>query len=139
MREVMLIIHFIGLAMGLGTAIGFLIFGNVASKLEKEDAKKFMLNAFSLIKMAQIGLVLLVISGLYLMTPFWATLPATPLLIAKLALVVILIVLVVVNSVAMDKAKKGDLLNQRKKIQPIGKIILLIVLLIVILAVLVFK
>lgn len=135
----MLIIHFIGLAMGLGTAIGFLIFGNVASKLEKEDAKKFMLNAFSLIKMAQIGLVLLVISGLYLMTPFWATLPATPLLIAKLALVVILIVLVVVNSVAMDKAKKGDLLNQRKKIQPIGKIILLIVLLIVILAVLVFK
>lgn len=139
MREVMLIIHFIGLAMGLGTGIGFQIFGNVASKLEKEDAKKFMLNAFSLIKMAQIGLVLLVISGLYLMTPFWATLPATPLLIAKLALVVILIVLVVVNSVAMDKAKKGDLLNQRKKIQPIGKIILLIVLLIVILAVLVFK
>ncbi len=41
MREVMLIIHFIGLSMGLGTSIGFMILGNVASKLAKEDAKKF--------------------------------------------------------------------------------------------------
>jgi len=138
MREIMLIIHFIGLAMGLGTGIGFLIFGNVASKLEKEDAKKFMLNAFSLIKMAQIGLVLLVISGLYLMTPFWTTLSATPLLITKLALVIILIVLVMANSIAMNKAKKGDLLNQRKKIQALGRITLITVLIIVILAVYVF-
>jgi uncharacterized membrane protein len=139
MREVMLIIHFIGLSMGLGTGFAFLIFGIVASKLEKEDAKKFMLNAFSLIKMAQIGLVLLVISGLYLMTPFWATLLATPLLIAKLTLVVILIVIVIVNSVAMGKAKKGDLLNQKKKIQALGRITLIIVLIIVTLAVLIFK
>ena len=134
----MLIIHFIGLSMGLGTGIGFLIFGNVASKLEKEDAKKFMLNAFSLVKMAQIGLVLLVISGLYLMTPFWSTLRATPLLIAKLTLVIILIVLVIANSVAMEKAKKGDLLNQRKKIQALGRITLIIVLIIVSLAVFIF-
>ena len=138
MREIMLIVHFIGLAMGLGTGIGFLIFGNVASKLEKEDAKKFMLNAFSLIKMAQIGLVLLVISGLYLMTPYWKTLPLTPLLITKLALVVILIVLVITNSVAMSKAKKGNFLNQRKKIQALGRITLLTVLIIVILAVYIF-
>jgi uncharacterized membrane protein len=138
MREVMLIIHFIGLSMGLGTGIGFLIFGIVASKLEKEEAKKFMLNAFSLVKMAQIGLVLLIISGLYLMTPFWASLAVTPLLIAKLTLVVILIVIVIVNSAAMGKAKKGDLPNQRKKIQALGRITLIIVLLIVILAVYTF-
>lgn len=134
----MLIIHFIGLAMGLGTGIGFQIFGNVASKLEKEDAKKFMLNAFSLMKMAQIGLVLLLISGLYLMTPFWKTLPSMHLLSTKLILVVILIVLNIVNSIAMSKAKKGDLLNQRKKIKTLGRIILLTVLIIVVLAVYVF-
>ena len=138
MRETMLIIHFIGLSMGLGTGIGLLILGNTASKLEKEDAKKFMLNAFSLMKMAQIGLVLLVISGLYLMTPFWTTLSVTPLLIAKLTLVVVLIVLIIVNSIAMNKAKRGDLLNQKKKIQALGKITLITVLTIVILAVLVF-
>lgn len=124
--------------MGLGTGIGFMILGIAASKLEKEDAKKFMLNAFSLAKMGQIGLVLLVISGLYLMTPFWETLPSMHLLITKLALVVILIVLIIVNSVAMNKAKKGDLLNQRKKIQTLGKFTLLTVLIILTLAVYVF-
>ena len=43
MREVMLIVHFIGLAMGLGTSFGFVFLGIAASKLQKEDTKKFML------------------------------------------------------------------------------------------------
>jgi len=139
MREVMLIIHFIGLAMGLGTGIGFMILGITASKLEKVEAGKFMLNAFSLAKMGQIGLILLVISGGYLMTPFWKTLPTTPLLIAKLTLVIILIVLILANAVAMKKAKNGDLVNQRNKIQTLGRISLITVLIIVILAVSVFR
>lgn len=135
MREIMLIIHFIGLGMGLGTGIGFIFLGKTASKLEKEEAGKFMINAFSLAKMGQTGLVILVISGLYLMTPFWKTLHATPTLITKLGLVVILIGLIVVNSIAMKKAKNGDLLNQRKKIQTLGRISLITVLIIIILAV----
>lgn len=135
MREVMLIIHFIGLGMGLGTGIGFIFLGKAASKLEKAEAGKFMLNAFSLAKMGQTGLVLLVISGLYLMTPFWKTLPANHTLITKLVLVVILIALIVANSIAMNKAKNGDLLNQRNKIQTLGRISLAVVLIIIILAV----
>ncbi len=134
----MLVFHFIGLAMGLGTGIGFMILGITASKLEKKEAGKFMLNAFSLAKMGQIGLILLVISGLYLITPFWKILPTTPLLIAKLILVVLLSVLVLANAVAMKKAKNGDLANQRNKIQMLGRISLITVLTIVILAVLVF-
>ena len=138
MREGMLVIHFIGLSMGLGTSIGFMVLGIAASKLEKEDAQKFMLNSFALSKMGQIGLILLVISGVYLMTPFWSSLSELPLLMAKLGLVVMLIALIVAISIAMKKAQKGDLQNQQKTIQTLGRISLLTVISIVILAVLVF-
>ena len=55
MREVMLIIHFIGLAMGAGTAFGFLFLGIASSKFEKKEGEKFMVNALFLGKMGQIG------------------------------------------------------------------------------------
>jgi len=138
MREVMLIVHFIGLAMGLGTSFGFLFLGIAASKLEKEDAPKFMINSFALIKMGQIGLTLLVISGGYLMTLFWKILPSTPLLIAKLTLVIILIALIISISLAMKKARNGDFKNQKRTIQTLGRISLLTTIIIVILAVSVF-
>ncbi len=138
MREVMLIIHFIGLSMGLGTSIGFMILGIAASKMKKEEAQKFGLNTFALSKMGQIGLVLLVVSGLYLMTPFWKTLPDMPLLIIKLGLVAVLIGLITVMSFAMKKAKNGDLVAQQKTIPTLGRIALLTVLIILTLAVFIF-
>lgn len=138
MREIMLIIHFIGLAMGLGTSIGFMILGIASSKLEKDEAQKFMLNAFALSKMGQIGLVILVLSGGYLMTPFWQTLPEMPLLIVKLALVVVLIVLITAMAFATKKAKNGDLKVQQKTIPTLGRFALLTVLIIITLAVYTF-
>lgn len=134
----MLIIHFIGLAMGLGTSIGFMFLGIAASKMKKEEAQKFGLNTYALSKMGQIGLVLLVISGLYLMTPFWKTLPEMPLLIIKLALVVVLIILITVMAFAMRKAKKGNLEVQLKTIPTLGRIAMLTVLMILTLAVFIF-
>ena len=134
----MLIVHFIGLAMGLGTSIGFMFLGIAASKMKKEEAQKFGLNTFALSKMGQIGLVLLVISGMYLMTPFWKTLPEMPLLITKLVLVLVLIVLITVMAFAMKKAKKGDLEVQQKTIPTLGRIAMLTVLIILILAVFIF-
>ncbi len=139
MREIMLIIHFIGLAMGLGTSIGFMILGIAASKMEKEEARKFGINTFALSKMGQIGLVLLVISGLYLMTPFWKTLPQMPMLIVKLVLVVVLIALITAIAFAMKKAKSGDLTAQQKTIPSLGKIALITVLVIITLAVFIFN
>jgi uncharacterized membrane protein len=138
MRDVMLIIHFIGLAMGLGTSFGFMFLGIAASKMEKEEARKFGLNTFALSKMGQIGLVLLIVSGLYLMTPYWVALTAMPLLIIKLVMVTILTVLIILLASNMKKAKNGDLNAHQKTIPALGRIALITVLIIVILAVLVF-
>ncbi len=139
MREVLLVIHFVGLAMGLGTSFANMFLGIAGSKMEATEAKKFRLHTLALSKMGQIGLVLLVVSGIFLMTPYWSILPSSPLLIAKLALVVVLVSLVTVISLAGAKAKTGDADAQFKKIQPIGKMTLMVALLIVILAVAFFR
>lgn len=125
--------------MGLGTSFANMFLGIASSKMEASEAKKFRLHTLALSKMGQIGLVLLVISGIFLMTPYWQLLPSSPLLIAKLLLVAALVTMVTIISMAGARAKAGDADAQFKKIQPIGKVTLLVGLLIVILAVSYFR
>ncbi len=138
MRTAMLMIHFLGLSMALGTSFGFLFLGRAGSKMKKEEGKKFALNASSMRTMGHIGLTMLIVSGLYLITPFWARLASMPLLIAKLFLVLTLTVGVVLADVYSRRAKKGDTEANMKKVKGLGKITLLTGMAIVVLAVLIF-
>ena len=138
MRTAMLIIHFLGLAMGIGTSFAFLFLGIAGSKMEIEERKKFALNLFALSTMGHIGLVMLILSGLYLITPFWGSLVSMPLLIAKLILVLTLTVSVTLASVYRKRAKKGDATSNLKKIAGLGKVTLLSGMTIVVMAVLIF-
>ena len=138
MREVMLIVHLLGLVLGVGTSFAFLFLGMRTSKLDSAEAPKFAINTLYLGTMGHIGLTMLIISGGYLMTPYWELLSSKPLLIAKLSLVVVLTIFIIILGVAAKKAKKGDL-TVLKKIRKMGPFTLLISVAIVILAVLVFK
>lgn len=139
MREAMLVVHFLGLALGVGTSFGFMFLGIAGSKLEQDERAKFAINSSALGRMGHIGLALLIISGGYLMTPFWGALTSLPLLMAKLAMVLILIVLVTLAGIGANKAKKGDAMAELKKIAVIGRLTLLTGVAIIILAVLVFR
>jgi len=138
MRDVMLIVHFLGLAMGIGTSFAFMFLGIASAKMEAAEAQKFRLNSFALSKMGHIGLTLLIISGGYLMTPYWRGLSSNPMLIAKLVLVLLLAAMVGIVSAHARKAKQGQADIYLKKIEGLGRITLLIGLAIVILAVAVF-
>jgi uncharacterized membrane protein len=107
--------------------------------MEKEERKKFALNTFALSRMGHIGLTMLIVSGLYLITPFWASLGSRPLLIAKLILVLTLTVAVTFATIYSQRAKKGDTASNLKKIASLGKVTLLSGLAIVVLAVLTFR
>ncbi len=139
MRIAMLIIHFLGLAMGLGTSFGFIFLGMAGSKMEKEEGRKFTLQAFAMGRMGHIGLALLIISGLYLITPYWKTLASMPLLVAKLALVLTLTLTVVFISIYSKRAKMGDTETNLRKVQTLGRLSLLTSMTIVVLAVLIFR
>ena len=134
----MLIVHFLGLAMGLGTSFGFMFLGIAGSKMEKEEGKKFAVNSFALGTMGHIGLTMLIISGLYLITPFWGSLVAMPMLIAKLVLVLTLTLAVILATIFTKRAKKGDTEANLKKIAALGKVSVLSGFAIVVLAVLIF-
>ena len=138
MREVMLILHFIGLTMGLGTSFAHAFLGIATSKMSTDEATKFRLHSLVLSRMGNIGITLLVISGLYLITPYWAILPSSPLLILKLTLVVILVVLITLINLFTKKAKNGDAEGHLKKMERLGKMTLIFGLVIVILAVYIF-
>jgi hypothetical protein len=138
MREVMLILHFLGLTMGLGTGFAHAFLGSVTSKMSQEEAIKFRLNSLVLSRMGHIGIALLLISGFYMITPYWKVLSSFPLLIVKLALVAVLIVLIALIGIATRKAKNGDAINQLKKMELLGKLTLLVGVAIVVVAVYVF-
>jgi uncharacterized membrane protein len=124
--------------MTFGASLAFMFLRIASSKMKKEDAQSFALKTFVLSKMGYIGLFLLIISGGYLMTPYWRTLADTPLLITKLSLVLVLIIELSIIHSFIVKAKKGDAGANLKKIKIVGRVSLITTLIIVILAVLVF-
>lgn len=134
----MLIIHLVGLAMGLGSGFAFMFLGIASSKMEAAEGRKFMMNAFSIGKMGIVGLVLLVISGGYLLMPYMSSITSMPTLIAKLLLVLLLITLVVVNLMLRKKFMQTKDENILKSMAMIGRVNLIISILIVVLAVYTF-
>lgn len=135
MRDVMLILHFIGLAMGLGTAFAHAFIGFQAIKSTNNEA--IDLNSKALSQMGTVGLVLLIISGIYLIIPYWNALPFMPMLTLKLILVGVLILLLSMIHFYSRKALVNGA-NKSKTVAILGKISLTTTLLILILAVLVF-
>ena len=137
MRDIMLITHFIGLAMGVGTSFAMMFLGIAASKLEPEERGKFILNASIVTRMGHIGITLLFLSGGYLMNPYWSSLGERPLLIAKLALFLVLGALIGIMTSKLKKAKAGDT-SQLLVVKKMGPFTLLTAVTIVVLAVLNF-
>ena len=139
MRETMIILHLIGLAMGLGTSFAHAFLGNTLSKLEPTEAAKFRTHSKGLSQMGTIGTVLLLVSGVYLLIPFWPVITTLPLLILKLVLFVILIILIfLINHGARNNYQNQDARNLNR-IELMGKLAMIIGVAIVILAVNVFN
>ncbi|MCB9244985.1 MAG: hypothetical protein H6606_01025 [Flavobacteriales bacterium] len=138
LKEISLFLHFIGLAMGLGTSFAFMFLGMAASKLEPDDRLKFMKQIMSLSRMGHIGLALLLLSGLGLLAGRWDLLSTNYFFMAKMLLFLLLSALIGITSSAGKKFAKGDV-SQAYRIQRVGKFTMPIALLIVALAVYIFK
>ena len=138
MRDLMLIVHFIGLAMALGTGFANMFLGSAAAKTEPAERGPFMSKTMVLVRMGQIGLGLLLISGFYMITPYWGSLMEMPLLMAKLGLVLAIAILVTVISLRVKKSQKEGNPALLMTIKPLGMANFFIAITVVILAVLIF-
>lgn len=138
MRDLMLILHFLGLVMGLGTGIAHLFIGISASKMSAEEAKKFLAQSKALSPMGIIGMVLLVVSGVFLIIPYWNSILHMPMLMLKLFLVIILIVLITMIHLTDYNPNPAKPEAQSRKAALLGKMALVVSLTTLIVAVLVF-
>ncbi|HYG18958.1 MAG TPA: hypothetical protein VD816_08510 [Ohtaekwangia sp.] len=108
MRDAILFIHFLGLILGMGSGFASLFIGAANKNLSNEERPKFMLRLRALGYMGLIGIILLIISGGYLATPYWSVIGSMPFFIAKLSLVVILLILVLLIDRQWRKAIKNN-------------------------------
>ena len=139
MKTIMLVVHFLGLAMGIGTGIGHIFLGTATKKMDRSEALKFIMNSFALSKMGTIGIILLVLSGSYLIIPYWSNILEFPFLVIKLCLVAILIViLLIIGSLSRKANHSPSPEPYLKVIKSISPFSLLTAILIVIMAVLTF-
>lgn len=136
MRDFLLMIHFIGLAMSLGTSFAYLFLGIIGGKMENSQRSQFQLNLIPLSNMGYIGLILLILSGIVLLQPYTAGIIHSPFLLAKLILVCILIILLSTMYFFSKKANRNQDVTKLQKVSKIGKITFIIGLGIVVLAVL---
>lgn len=139
MKETMLILHFIGLAMGVGTSFAHMFLGNTLSKLTLAEAETFRTQTKGLSLMGTVGTVVLLCSGIYLIIPYWPVILTLPLLIAKLVLFVVLVVLIILINLGARNNYQNQDLATLKRIELLGKISMVIGVAIVILAVNVFN
>jgi len=138
MKDVALIFHFIGLAMGVGTSFGFLFLGFVAAKLEPSERGDFMKKALGLIKMAYVGLSLLVLSGIYLLSLQWGHILHCLLFQIKIGLVLVLIGLVLSIGSKAKKIQNNEEGVNLKDVKFLGRMALMTGVFIISLAVMVF-
>jgi uncharacterized membrane protein len=141
MYEFLLITHFIGLAMGVGTSFAMLALGLATKNLEPAERGKFMTRASAISKNGSIGLLLLILSGLGMwfsrgisQVLTWAGPPFH----AKLTLVVILIAIFGYMQTLQKKARQGDSAAM-SKMPKLGALMLLLGVGIIVAAVLAFK
>ena len=142
MYEFLLITHFVGLAMGVGTSFAALALGRAAKDLEPAERAKFMLRASAISKNGSIGLLLLILSGLGMWFSRGITQVLTyagPPFHAKLTLVVILIAVFGYMQVLQKKAREGAGPEVTARIPKIGALLLLLGIGIIVSAVLAFK
>ena len=134
----MLFIHFLGLILGMGAGFASLFIGSTNKNLSGEERPKFMLRLRALGYMGLSGIILLIISGGYLATPYWSVIETMPLFIAKLTLVVVLLTLAILMDRKWRKAIKSGGGPDLQAIPKLGRIALPVGILILLFAVLQF-
>ncbi len=142
MYETLKILHFIGLALGLGTSFAMFTLTLATKDLEGPERAKFMMRASALSKNGSFGLLLLILSGLgiafyrgFANVMSWGG----GAFHAKLTLVVVLCGLVGVMQATMKKARKTGDPKLMARLPLLGRLGMLTSVMIVVLAVVAFK
>lgn len=109
MKSIMLISHFLGLAVSLGSIITFLVMRRTCSKVTSHESEYLLQNVRRILRLTHIGLAVMFITGGYLMTPYWSTFAQMPLMHIKLTVFIFWYGTLVALSIYTKKAQQSQL------------------------------
>ena len=141
MYDVWLMLHFIGLALGVGTGFAMFTLGLATADMAPADRGAFMRRAFALSRNSSIGLTLLILSGVGLVMSRGVDVVMAwggPMFHIKLTLVVVMMGLFGYMQVLIKKAKGSDGAAAMARLPLISKVMLLLGLAVIVSAVLAF-
>jgi uncharacterized membrane protein len=139
---VLLMLHFVGLALGVGASFSLFTLRKASVEMEPAERTKFMLRALSVSKNGSFGLLLLLVSGLgmfFMRGPGAVMAAGGPAFHAKLTLVVILCGVAGYSQVLGKRARQANGGAALAKLPAVGNASLLLGVAIVIAAVIAFQ
>ena len=140
---VLLMIHFLALALGVGTSFAMLTLGIASAKLEPAERRALMLGAGGAVsKNGSIGFLLLILSGLgmlFLRGPASVMAAGGPAFHAKLTLVVIAAGVLGYSQVLRKRAREANDAGAMAALPKVGAALLALSVAIVVAAVIAFQ
>lgn len=109
MKSIMLIFHFLGLAVSLGSIITFLVMRRTCSKVTSHESDYLLQNVRRILRLNHIGLGVMFLTGGYLMTPFWASFGQMPFMHIKFTAFLFWYGTLIALSIYTKKAQKSQL------------------------------
>lgn len=105
----MLVFHFLGLALSLGSMVTFLLMRRRCSKVTNSESEVLLYSTKSILRLSHIGLGTMFITGGALMTPYWSNLAHMPLLHIKFTIFFLWYATLIALSVYTKKAWRNEL------------------------------
>ena len=107
MRELWLILHFVGLGVSLGAGVAIVALASQARTLSSEQLGAFLKQVRVLTFVGPLGLLLLIVSGLLMLGPAWAAVKTNGMFHTKLTLVVVLFFWIGFQHMRQARARKS--------------------------------
>ena len=107
MKDIMIIFHNLGIVLTLGSSIFFLIIRKDLYKTAGEAKDDLYKVIAKYQRMAHIGMSIMLLTGGYLMTPYWSILGRMHMLHVKMLVFVLWLITVILLSIMLRKARTG--------------------------------
>jgi len=139
MKQVWLLMHFLGLLVGAGTGFAVFLIGQLAGRFDASYRRDVLVALFPLRYISYLGLLLLIFSGGMMIQPFVPGLAENSWLIVKLALVAVLVVLSIIGAYQMHRIRSYTENGRFKLLALAGKLSMVTSLVVVMCAVYAFN
>ena len=139
MRELILIIHILSLILSLGSMVTFIIIRKDISRLSGCKSIFALITIRKFLNIAYIGMFFMIISGLYLIIPYWSAIGTMPLVHIKITAVVLWLIILILLGVSLKRVKPETYLSNDVKIGLLSFLSVLLGLIVVALAIFAFE